>query len=54
MNITFISEDEFHYTFDSDNGIIKVGKHSAENTTGAQNLEDAANIALHCFDNVEE
>lgn len=54
MNITFILEDEFYYTFDSDNGIIKVGKYSTENPTGAQTLEDAANIALHCFDSVEE
>lgn len=54
MNIELREETEFHYIFDSDFGKISVGKYSEENPTGAQTLEDAANIALHCFDNAEE
>ena len=54
MNIVLLEQNQFYYIFDSDNGKISVGKYSEENPTGAKTLEEAADIALHCFDNVEE
>lgn len=65
MNITFISENEHYYIFDSDNGKISVGKFSegiydgegnliGGNPNGATSLEHAANKALYCFNEVTE
>lgn len=54
MNITFLTENEHYYIFNSDNGKISVGKYSEENPNGAISREDAANIALNCFNEVVE
>lgn len=35
-------------------GVIRVGKKTTDNPNGAGNQSEAASIALHCFDVVEE